>query len=462
MTEASPEVALNPDNRNAAPPLDFLLITSRIDFDKTCRRFLTDSARAGLNVEIIYIEDLVGTSTGDKLEQLLQLNAQWQSGGKITGSTIKVALLHGGTVVPPADPGIDQFRRNYVPAVETTSSQACSDPSAGNAPVHVMTAAADTLTFPTELFDIALRTAVAGTAQDPAGFLETIIYGSCESALFREAARKTGGSYVFGIGKKSGYLVDFEAGLFEIVNESGHRKRQGSAPLSARDCWTLIRNISGEHVSFVGNDTLEINKVLQASHSEPLFTSSAKSITAQAIRILFAKIKHGSADSVRQVIEKWGAEILSADHSAVMTRLSLWAEAIASPRDAEQKVKLLMTQLRGFILDEAVVLNCLKGFVGNKWRSTLADLFAQLAAHSPPPLALENFVYWLKANPDTQRELEKLCRSSGPLSDALGLYLLKATEEDAKNFPHRLFVIPPFLENLATRMQKKMHVLPQQ
>ena len=104
---------MNPGSGTTNAPLDLLLVTSRIDFDRTCRRFIEDGAGAGLNVAIIYLEDLAGENNGERLEDLLQLNAKWQSSGKICSSTIKVVLLHGGTDELPADPGIDQFRQKY-------------------------------------------------------------------------------------------------------------------------------------------------------------------------------------------------------------------------------------------------------------------------------------------------------------------------------------------------------------
>lgn len=216
----------------------------------------------------------------------------------------------------------------------------------------------------------------------------------------------------------------------------------------------LLRNVSGEHVSYVGDSKLEISKLLRSGHSEPVLTTGG-GITPHAIRILFAKIKHGSAASVRKVIDTWGPQILASDHASVMPRLSLWSEVIDTPREGEQKARLLMDHQPGFISNKAMVQKCLSGYVRNKWTALLVDLFKRMAAQEPP-LSLESFYAWLMDAPDTQRELEKICRTSAALSDSLGLYLLKAMNDDAKHSARRLFVIPAFLERLAARMHRKM------
>lgn len=442
-------------------PLDFLLVTSRIDFLPSCKRFDNECLQTGVHAHTLFVEDLPGDTPGEKLASLHQLNADWQASGKIASSTIKVALLHGGIGMAPVDASLDQFWQSLIGIDNSGSQPGQKSDAASLAPAktHLLSAADDKLIFPTEQFDAALRAIVIDDGQLRAGFKDTIVYGACGSGVFREAARKTGGSYVFGSGKKSVFIEDFNAALCALVKDQGQRRREGSPLLSARDCWNLMRDVSGEHVALVGNETVEVNKILQSGHTEPRTHTRAigtsphtpTDVTAQGIRTLFAKIDHGSASSVEQVIARWGSDILSADHTAVMPGVALWSKALNSPRDAEQKIRLLLAHAPACLSQKHAVLGWLSGAIDRQWNSLLGELFRQMDAAAYPPLSLEEMVIWMRSKPDRIDKLMKLCRSSREITTAVSNYLGKVVLRQSGQRGPGYMSLPPFFDNLASK-----------
>ncbi len=451
---ATAEVPALSKGATATRPLDFLLVTSRADFNHSCRRFDDDCRQAAVDAEIVYIEDLPGITHGEKLASLHRLNADRHASGAVAPSTIKVVLLHGSVGVPPADDSLDRFRQECL-------SVNASDRPAGR--VHMITVADGTLAFPTDLVDAALRATVIADGRPAPGFADTILFAACGSGLFRDAATTTGGSYVFGSGKKSVFTEDFAAGLQAVVMEQGQRKRQNAAPLSGRDCWNLMRNHSGEHVSLVDKGTVEVSKVLRTGHSEPgLAARSAGTgpaahtrLSAQAIRTLFAKTDHGSAASLRQIIDRWGPAILSADHAAVIPGISLWSTAVGSARDAQEKALLLLSHTPDGCSQRVLSRECLKSLIGRQWTPLLVESFKRMAAIDPLPLTQEDFVIWLRSMPAQAEQLIKLCRRSRDLSESLGSYLAKVRREQARQLQPGVFGLPTFFDTLADKAEDR-------
>lgn len=452
--DASAGVAVIADAGMAVTPLDFLLVTSRADFKCPLDQFEKACHAANMQAEVIYLEDLPGATAGEKLSSLHQLNAARQANGAVTPSTIKVVLLHGGPHAPRADASVDHFRR------------ACLGPDASppEGPRHYVSAANGTLRFPTELVDAALRRPVKTDGSPEAGFADTIIYGACGSGLFREAASEAGGSYVLGSGRKSVLSEDFNAGLTAVIREQGERKRQALPPLSGRDCWNVMRQQSGEHVALIDKGTVEIHKILLADHGEPLLrartTGAAKVATpetgAQAIRTLFAKAHHGSAASLKRVIDHWGPSILSADHGTVIPGVSLWSIVSRSTRDAEQKALLLMLHAPDSFAQMPLLLDVLTRAVECQWTALLAEAFRHMAAAEPLPLTLEELVIWLRRMPEETEQLTKLCRRSRELNYALGAYLVRLRRETSPHMWAGPFALPPFFNDLAKKSEERL------
>ena len=456
-------VASITDDAGVTASLDFLLITSRVDFDRSYKKFMDECDQAGVHAETLFVEDLPGRTPGEKLASLHQISASWNANGKVVAATIKVELLHGRIDVEPADLSLGLFRQEYLGMQETPrrSGQDSNTTSSAPAKIHMMTAAAGKLSFPTDLFDVALRATVINDGQTNAGFVGTIVYSACGSGVFRDTAKQSEGSYVIASGKKSVFTEDFNAGLSALVRDQGNRKRQGSPPLSARDFWNLLRDQSGEHVALVGNDTIEINKVLQSGHSEPVINvrselidqKKPEEISDQAIRTLLAKIDHGSAKSVQQVIDRWGPAVLSADHGAVIPGMSLWSLAIGSKRDSEQKVLLLIAHTPGSFSQKIMLETWLKIAIERSWTSVLGGLFKQLADTASLPLSLERVVIWMRSHPEQTNKLTKLCRKSRDLSEIIGDYLYQAhlAESTPGHLAQSNFFLPPFFEGLAKK-----------
>ncbi len=455
--EPSSGVGSVADDAGVTVPLDFLLITSCVDFENAHQRFAEECAQAGVHADIVFVEDLPGQTTGEKLASLHRMNAGWHTNGKVVASTIKVALLHGWVGVAPADASVDRFMQECMGVEESQLRSGRTDSATATA--HMITAAGGKLVFPTDLFDAALRATVMDDGKLSTGFVDTIIYGACGSGVFRDAAKKTGGSYVFGSGKKSVFTEDFNTSLSALVKDQGQRKRQGSAPLSARDCWNLMRDLSGEHVSLVGNDCTEINKVLLAGHTEPRIKlrsdtthqSAHTEISAQAIRALFAKIHHGSAASVERLIDRWGPRILSADHHTAMPDVSLGFVALVSKREAEQKIRLLLSHAPDYLLHKDIPLKWLNGAIEHTWTPLLGELFKRMVDTPRSPLSLEEVVIWLRSNPEQTDKLMKLCRGSRDLSESVGAYLAKAQLEESGQSRPGIFSLPAFFDGLAKK-----------
>lgn len=472
--EPSSGVASVDNASSTTTSLDFLLITSRVDFENSHQRFTDECSLAGVNADILFIEDLPGQTAGEKLASLHRMNADRHANGKVVASTIKVALLHGWVGVAPADASIDNFRQACMGSEKLRLGSGQSDSTASSTPasIHMITAAGGKLAFPTDLFDAAVRATVVTNGQINAGFVDTVVYGACGSGVFRDAAKKTGGSYVFGSGKKSVFTEDFNASLSALVMGQGQRKRQGAATLSARDCWNLMRDLSGEHVSLVGNDSVEISKVLLSGHTEPRTKVRSddtrqiahQEVSAQAIRALFAKLHHGSAASVERIIDRWGPSILSADHHSVMPGVSLGSVALASKREAEQKIRLLLAHAPGYLSQKDVPLKWLNGAIERNWKPLLAELFTRMADTALLPLSLDDMVIWMRSNPEQTDKLMKLCRTSRELSESVGAYLHKTLLKESGQTPHApsIFFYPDYFKGLAEKAAIRTRKLPTQ
>lgn len=442
------------DSVKVTAPFDFLLVSSRTDFDRFRQQFIETCEAAGMRAEILYVEDLAGTSPGDKLASLQRLSTGWLASGAVGPGTIKVTLLHGWVGVPPADASIDFFR------------QACtgSEQAGTGGTMHMLTAANGRLAFPTDLFDAALRASVVRDGQMHAGFVDTVIYGACGSGMFREAAKSTGGSYVFGSGKKNVFTDDFHACLCAVIREQARRKRACAAPLSVRDCWQVMREVSGEHVSLVDSGTVAINKLPQSAHSAPtLAVRAADAVpaagsedSAQGIRALFAKVHHGAVASVQRVIDRWGSGILTADHGALLPGVSLWSAALASPREGEQKIRLLLSLAPGCLAQRGAPQTLLNGALERQSTPLLCFLFERMLAVTPPPLSQEDFVIWLRSRPDLAERLVKYCRSSREVSTSVGAYLVALLPEASGEQAPGIFHLPPFFDNLARKTAARL------
>ncbi len=147
---------------------------------------------------------------------------------------------------------------------------------------------------------------------------------------------------------------------------------------------------------------------------------------AQAIRTLFAKIDHGSAKSVQQVIDRWGPGILLADHDAVMPGMSLWSVALESSRDSEQKFRLLLLHAPGYLPPQSTLVAWLNIAIKRSWTALLGDIFKRMNDMTPPPMSLEHMIIWMRSNPKLTDSLIKYCKRSREINESVGAYLYKA------------------------------------
>ena len=389
-------ITLDPVPAPAVTPLDFLFVTSRDDFGKSAGRFTDQCKHTGVHTELVFIEDLPGRTAGEKLASLHTLNGDWQAAGKITGSTIKILMLHGAMEEFPDDASLEEFGTSTVglewtrdeedeeaaasgdtdgtaepvdsdpgtlvrsgddesecstaadteEAVETDSdSRASSDDESADDTAEVdrvHCTFAGGLTFPTELIDCALRSIKFEEGELVQGNPETIIYSSCYSGNLRDAFKTKSATYVLTDGKKPGLTRDTFDGLKLIADETARRKSEKQPLMSGRDCWMQMKNVTGEHIAYVGDRKVEIHKVLEAGHSEPVISVKSVHDSQLAKNVLIAKLSHGSARALQRAIDRFGREALL-QIGSVKIFAYLADNEFHSAADLQEKMDILRT-----------------------------------------------------------------------------------------------------------------------
>jgi hypothetical protein len=375
---APANVALNLNTSPVIMPLEFMIVTSRHDFGMDTHRFANECERLGIQSDIVYIEDLEGHTAGEKLTHLHKLNADWKANGKVVNSTIKCLLLHGQIDAFPDDESLEEF---YVDTLGYESGSDSGDEDSGisnngkdNAAseeydsdtlvssddesdvlvssdeesghdeqknIEIHCAYAGNLVIPTHYIDLALRHFTWKDGIPKYGFRKTIIYGPCFSGNLRDIVKPTGASYVLTTGKKTGLTWDFFDGLALLAREAANRKHEKQRPMSGRDCWMLMRNVTGEHISYVGENSVEVHKVLETAHSEPVLSAQDTYRGRRANNILAAKIIHGSADSLQRAIDMFDDD-LTLDFEDITAYKILAGDSFHDEKELRKKLDMLL------------------------------------------------------------------------------------------------------------------------
>lgn len=76
-------------------PIEILLYTSRNDFSETAQLFEQECTRAGVHGRVLYVEDLDGVTSDDKLIREHQLMGELLERGEVNNGTFVLALNHG-------------------------------------------------------------------------------------------------------------------------------------------------------------------------------------------------------------------------------------------------------------------------------------------------------------------------------------------------------------------------------
>ena len=383
-TGAGPSPTDIPQNKQAATsPLDFMLVTSRADFESVGRKFNEECKAGGVIGTVVYMEDLPGNTINEKLERLQQVNASWQSKGFIAQSTIKAVLLHGDSV-------------SLAPSTKADAGR------------HLMSISTPNLTFSTEAFDAAMRDITSKDGERSVGFSGTVIYDSCRVGSMRQAFKNSGGSYLLLAGMKNALAGDGVTCISDLIQESGRRKRENSAPLTGRECWLRASQLSGEHVAYIKGDVLEVCKVItadQASSPDETKLPAAEKI----FHSVLAKLRHGATATVQRLFELWGPDaIRKAIQSCQDSDFDMLLVVGRTDRELIEKLQLL-EQIGLGIPDAPDQLRaCMLAAISHSREKLLSVLFQQCASGTRR-LTPATFLDGLKAAPDAQTTLAKLC-----------------------------------------------------
>lgn len=263
-------------------PLDMVIITCETDFQVETDRLRKEAATASVNAEFISMFKLPGYFMEAKLASLNKAIAAMRASGKINEATICWINLHGGAGTDSAN----------------TASQG----------VYGFSARGGLMEFSGEQLVSALRHGSLPDDVPQADFHGLIVWSSCEVRKMEATLKAAGGENITLAGNKAILNADGNACMFEVFDLIAARKREGLPPLTGRDYWMHLRNVSGEHIAYVQDDFTEIHKVLASGSGEPVLTSREGRSAEQPKRILEAKVSHGSAKAIQAVFDKFGKD----------------------------------------------------------------------------------------------------------------------------------------------------------
>lgn len=284
VTRPDPTAPVTPvDCKNGGPvALDMVIITCETDFRVETDQLRKAAATASVNAEVISVGRLPGYSNEAKLASLSKTMVAMRASGKINEATVCWISLHG-------EAGTDS----------------AGTPSQG---VYGLSALDGVLKFSGEQLVSAIRHGSSPDDVPQAGFHGLIVWSSCEVRKMEAALKAGGGENITLSGNKTILGEDGDACMLEVFDLISARKREGLPPLTGRDYWMHLRNISGEHIAYVQEDSTEIHKVLASGSGEPVLTSREGRSADQPSRILKSKVSHGSAKAVQAVFDKFGKD----------------------------------------------------------------------------------------------------------------------------------------------------------
>ncbi len=446
----SPAAPVSPEKAVPPPPAtDLLLITSATDFPDTVELLRKEAGAAGIRLDTILIEDLDGSNPGEKLTSLHRLMGESVASGKMQPATVTYVALHGhaDTSTDLDDyvdgrPHLQDFARSLwkedsASAATAGDAGASSLWQAGTADgdsgtdedswfepdtegfIHMMSACKDALTFPS----ILLLEAIRHSTLTPGGFRPdyrgTIFIGSCEAGGMNEQLVVNGSDYVVLNGKKTGEASDADDCMREVIGMMAERRQQQLPAFSGRDYWMRLRNVSGEHIAYVGQNQVEISKVLAYGCSEPVLVSRNSQAGGQPLRILAAKLAHGSPESVQAVFDKYGAELLP-ELKAMDCFSSLAMDVYRSSSMLEEKIDIL----EGYGLrvpdDPDAMAELLEGAISFNNHELLKVLLARGGGDEVSPALLPFARACLSEETDVAKKLQALCEGEPYLQRLVG------------------------------------------
>ncbi len=421
-----------------SPATDLLLITSSTDFPGTTKLLNEAAATAGIRLDTIFIEDLEGSNPGEKLSSLHRLMGESVACGKVQPATVIYISLHGRAT--PIDFSLDAYLgqqqdlRHFVFSLGQDSARtaaqagdaaarepsetvpagddADSDDSSGSGDeggiVHMMSADRNALVFPSILLFKAARYAAVTAQGFEANYQGTIFVGSCDAGGMSEQLVADGGDYVVLNGKKGGLSSDADDCMLEVIGMMAERRQQQLPPLGGREYWMHLRNVSGEHIAYVGETGTEIHKVLEAGHCEPVLVVRNSQAAGQPARVLNAKLLHGSPMALEAVFTKYGPDLL-ADLSAAECFSTLAMDVYRSRSELEEKIGILERHGVPVPDDPDGMAALLEDVICYDNHAMLGILLSRRIDDRLPPAVLQSARTCIFENPNVAEKLQALC-----------------------------------------------------
>lgn len=438
-------VPVSPKKATPPPPAtDLLLITSTTDFPDTVTLLQKEASAAGIRLDTILIEDLDGSNPGEKLTSLHRLMGESVASGKVQPATMIYVALHGQAKTDTdlddyvdGQPHLQDFAHslwkddaspaamagNAAPSPPLQSATADGDSGTDHDSgiesdeegfIHMMSACKDTLTFPSILLLEAIRHSTLTPHGFRPDFQGTIFIGSCEAGGMNEQLVVNGSDYVVLNGKKGGNASDADDCMLEVIGMMAERRQQQLPAFSGRDYWMRLRNVSGEHIAYVGQNNVEISKVLAVGCSEPVVASRSNQAAGQPLRILDAKLAHGSPDSLRAVFHQYGADLLPT-LTAEDCFASLAMDIYRSPSELEEKIAILERHDLAIPDDPERMALIVEDVIRYANHSMLAILLSRRIDDQFPPALLQCARPCMFEKTEVAQKLQALCESSPDL-----------------------------------------------
>lgn len=337
--------------RNSSPsPLDLLLITSEVDFPDTIKLLTEEAARTGIHFDVIRIEELEGSTADQKLANLHRRIGEMADSKQLQDSSATCVTLHGATRVLASDMTDEEFLRDHPDLADFVScigrepvKKSGSEAGPTEDVVHVFSACEDSLGFPGALLIDSIRHARKVGEDFQHVYRGPMFIASCEARHLIDDLEGSDGEVLLLKGKKIGLTSDGNDCMLEVINMMAERRQQNLPPFTGRDYWMQLRNVSGEHIAYVGNTSNEIHKVLAFGHCEPVITLRHSEAAEQPARILHAKLAHGSPKALRSVFDRYKAGELG-DLDANDCLLYLAADTYRTREELQEKIEILEAQ----------------------------------------------------------------------------------------------------------------------
>lgn len=399
-------------------PLDLLLITCESDFPDMVNLLSQEANRTQLNFEIVRIEELEGSTAGQKLASLHHRIGELVASGGLHASSATCVALHGGTRAVATDVTNEEFIQQHPDLADFASSigqelgeesadESDSESGTSEAFIHLFSACKESLTFPSLLFlDSARHATMAGDNLEP-GYLGPIFIASCEGGSLINCIT-TGGEYVLLNGKKNGLASDGDECMLEVINMMAERRRQNMQPFTGRDYWMQLRNVSGEHIAYVGETSNEIHKVLAFGHCEPVITLRNSQAAGQPVRLLHAKLAHGSPKALQAVFDRYKeGELGELDANECL--LSLAFDTYRGRDELQEKIDIL--DARGLHLPNHAesMAEVLEAAIACKNLVLLGILLTLDDGGARPQALLQSAKACVFVQPETAAKLQALC-----------------------------------------------------